>query len=102
VVVPFQKGQSGNSSGRPKQTPEQKGQNALFKSLIKQATVPALQGVIEIAGEIGNKDRLAACRYIIDKAYGANAVFVTNDEPITINIVRHISNDDETDDDGWD
>lgn len=99
--MPFQKGESGNKDGRPKQTPEQKEQNALFKSLIKQATIPALQGIIEIAGDKHSRERLAACRYIIDKAYGANAVFVTNDEQLNINIVYHVPSG-STDDDGWD
>lgn len=101
--MPYQKGESGNRNGRPKQTSEQKEQSARFRALIKQATIPALESVIEIAGDRRHKDRLSACRFIIEKAYGANAVFAADDEPITINIIRHVANSsDEADEDSWD
>ncbi len=89
--MPFSKGQSGNIKGRPRQTAEQKEQKVWFKALLKEATVPALESIIAIASDEHNKDCLNACKYIIDKAYGAGAVLLTEDnvEPFTIHIVRH-------------
>jgi hypothetical protein len=87
--MPFQTGSSGNPKGRPKQTEEQKNQTKQFKEMLKQATVPALQGIIEIASDKRSKDRFNACKYIIDKAFGPNAELLVEDdlEPITIKLV---------------
>lgn len=103
--MPFHKGQSGNSGGRPKQTQVQKDQREKFRALLKQATVPALQSIIEIAQDEHSKDRLNACKYIIDKSYGADKAFLSenDDEPITIRVVRcGAENENEKDDlDDW-
>ena len=72
--MPYAKGQSGNPKGRPKQTAEQKSQKEQFQRLLKSSTVEALQSIIQIASDRYNKDRFNACKYIIDKAYGANTV----------------------------
>lgn len=74
--MPYAKGQSGNPKGRPKQTAEQKSQKEQFKKLLKSSTVEALQSIIQIASDRYNKDRFNACKYIIDKAYGANTAFL--------------------------
>ena len=87
--MPFQAGASGNPKGRPKRTAEQQEQNGKFKELLRQATIPALNGIIEIANDKRSKDRLNACKYIIDKAFGANTELLIDDEmePLTIKIV---------------
>jgi hypothetical protein len=74
--MPFEKGKSGNPKGRPKQTAEQKSQKEQFQRLLKSSTVEALQSIIQIASDRYNKDRFNACKYIIDKAYGANTAFL--------------------------
>ena len=74
--MPFEKGRSGNPKGRPKQTAEQKSQKEQFQRLLKSSTVEALQSIIQIASDRYNKDRFNACKYIIDKAYGANTAFL--------------------------
>ena len=74
--MPYAKGQSGNPKGRPKQTAEQKSQKEQFQRLLKSSTVEALQSIIQIASDRYNKDRFNACKYIIDKAYGANTAFL--------------------------
>lgn len=100
--MPYAKGQSGNPKGRPKQTAEQKSQKEQFQRLLKSSTVEALQSIIQIANDRYNKDRFNACKYIIDKAYGANTAFLldgTEDtSPIVIKVVPHKTEDD----DEWD
>lgn len=91
--MPYAKGQSGNPKGRPKQTAEQKSQKEQFQRLLKSSTVEALQSIIQIASDRYNKDRFNACKYIIDKAYGANTAFLldgTEDTaPTVIRIVPY-------------
>ena len=85
--MPYAKGQSGNPKGRPKQTAEQKSQKEQFQRLLKSSTVEALQSIIQIANDRYNKDRFNACKYIIDKAYGANTAFLldgTEDTSTTV------------------
>ena len=91
--MPFEKGKSGNPKGRPRQTAEQKSQKEQFQRLLKSSTVDALQSIIQIANDRYNKDRFNACKYIIDKAYGANTAFLldgTEDTaPTVIRIVPY-------------
>ncbi len=93
--MPYAKGQSGNPKGRPKQTAEQKSQKEQFQRLLKSSTVEALQSIIQIANDRHSKDRFNACKYIIDKAYGANTAFLLDGEeettPIVIEIAPHPS-----------
>ena len=89
----FKKGMSGNPTGRPKQTQEQKEEREQFKALLKSSTVPALESIIAIANDRYNKDRYNACKFIIEKAYGANTAFLLDGTeetaPIVINVVPH-------------
>lgn len=87
----FLPGVSGNSKGRPKHTAEQQKEKEVFNSLLKAATIDALKGIIDISSDAKNKDRFAACKFLIEKAYGAATVFLSDNEleAITINIVRH-------------
>lgn len=106
INIPFEKGQSGNAQGRPKQTQEQKDQKAEFQVLLRQATVPALKSIIALARDRRSKNCYNACKYIIDKAYGSDAELLSDDdEPMTIRIVRYSqvnNNDSEKDDaDDW-
>lgn len=87
--MPFQKGQSGNAKGRPKQTAEQKEQKAQFQALLKKATVPALESILVIARDRHHKDCFNACKYIIDKADVNAELSGQEAEPLTIRIIRH-------------
>ena len=93
----FKKGASGNPTGRPKETPEQKEERDQFKDLLTKSTVSAMESIIEIANERHNRDRFNACKFIIEKAYGANTAFLLNGEeeisPIIIEVVPYIRND---------
>lgn len=101
--MPFEKGRSGNPKGRPKQTAEQKSQKEQFRRLLKSSTVEALQSIIQIASDRYNKDRFNACRYIIDKAYGANTAFLLDGTeettPIVIEVVPYGKQNE--DDEDW-
>ncbi|WP_312615115.1 MULTISPECIES: hypothetical protein [Oscillibacter] len=104
--MPFKPGQSGNAKGRPKQSAEQKQQKERFLSLLRASTVPAIKSIIEIASDSGNRDCLAAAKYLVDKAYGVNVAFLMDNsevEPLTIHIVRDGQEKKvQDDDDGWD
>ena len=101
--MPFEKGKSGNPKGRPRQTAEQKSQKEQFQRLLKSSTVDALQSIIQIANDRYNKDRFNACKYIIDKAYGANTAFLLDGTeettPIVIEVVPYGKQNE--DDEDW-
>lgn len=101
--MPFEKGKSGNPQGRPRQTAEQKSKREQFQRLLKSSTVDALQSIIQIANDRYNKDRFNACRYIIDKAYGANTAFLLDGTeettPIVIEVVPYGKQNE--DDEDW-
>ncbi len=103
--MPFEKGKSGNYKGRPKMTAEQKSQKEQFQRLLKSSTVEALQSIIQIANDRYNKDRFNACRYIIDKAYGANTAFLLDGTeettPIVIEVVPYGKRDEEEWEQEW-
>lgn len=89
--MPFKKGTSGNPAGRPKQNSDEKEQKEAFRTLLKASTVNALESIIAIANDKYNNRRFDACKYIIDKAYGSNIAFLSDDDangsPLIIEIV---------------
>lgn len=100
--MPYAKGQSGNPKGRPKQTAEQKSQKEQFQRLLKSSTVEALQSIIQIANDRYNKDRFNACKYIIDKAYGANTAFLLDGtEDTAPTVIRIVPYGKEVKDEDW-
>ncbi len=100
----FTKGASGNPKGRPKYSKQQKEERDSFKELLKSSTLSALESIIEISQEKHGKDRFNACRYLIDKAYGANAVLIDSkddDSPVFIVVKSNGKKATETLDDEW-
>lgn len=73
--------------------------------MLKSSTVEALQSIIQIANDRYNKDRFNACKYIIDKAYGANTAFLldgTEDTaPTVIRIVPYGKENEDWNEDDW-
>ena len=71
--------------------------------MLKSSTVDALQSIIQIANDRYNKDRFNACKYIIDKAYGANTAFLLDGTeettPIVIEVVPYGKQNE--DDEDW-
>ncbi|MGN0986449.1 MAG: DUF5681 domain-containing protein [Otoolea sp.] len=101
--MPFEKGKSGNPKGRPKQSEEEKSQKEQFKKLLRSSTVTALESIIQIANDRYNKDRFNACKYLIDKAYGANTAFLLDGteetESVVITVVPYKQEDE--DEEAW-
>ncbi len=76
--MPFQPGQSGNPSGRPKE-------NAIIRGLAQAKGTEALNKIVSLLNNEDPKVALAAAKEILDRAYGKAAQSVDiSDETGTI------------------
>lgn len=103
--MPFEKGRSGNPKGRPRQPDEQNLQKKQFKKLLLSSTVSTLETIIKISNDPKSKDRLNACKYLIDKAYGSNPIFLSDndseDSSVIIKVIPYSCEENDNDVD-WD
>ena len=67
-------------AGIPKDDQNRLSNRKEKKRNFKSATVDALKSIIAISNDKYNKNRLNACKYIIDKAYGSDTAFLVEDE----------------------
>ncbi len=73
-----------------------------LRDCLKSSTVEALQSIIQIANDRYNKDRFNACKYIIDKAYGANTAFLLDGtEETAPTVIRIVPYGKEVEDEDW-
>lgn len=69
----FQKGQSGNPGGRPKEDAE-------IKALARAAGPEAIEKLLELLRGDDRRTALAAAQALLDRGYGKPAQAITGDE----------------------
>lgn len=89
--MPFEKGQSGNPGGRPKE-------NAEVKALARSHGKAALEKIVALMGSQDERIALAASQTLLDRGFGKPAQVLVGDDdepPISvhgvINLVRPTS-----------
>jgi hypothetical protein len=78
--MPFEKGQSGNPGGRPKE-------NAEVKALARSHGVAAVQKIVGLMNSADEKTVLAACQALLDRGFGKPAQVLVGDDdepPISV------------------
>lgn len=99
----FKKGESGNPTGRRRQSEEEKNLKVEFIKQLKHYAPEALETLFNIMQDTKSKDRLKAAIYIIDKCFGSNFVAIDNDKTINDNnlVVRIVRVGKKEDEEDW-
>lgn len=104
--MPYKKKESGNPTGRPKLTDEQRNERDTIKQVLKCNVLSVVETLISIATDKRHKDCVRASQVVLERAYG-NSIFLdtTDLEDQVINVIVSRAEEKQgslNNDDAWD